>query len=177
MPLDPRNRSQSSELREKPCFVLIDLETSGLHPKNHEILEVAGLKVQSGYIIEIFHEFIRPKWPIAPQAQEIHGLTTEFLSVFPDWTKIGPKLAAFMLRWPMVAYNAPFEKRFLTAKGINMDRPVLDLLQRARKELQGQSQNHKLPTVARHYGFETNFHTALNDCVVMWRLAKKWGVL
>ncbi len=166
-----------NQLLIKPCQVFVDLETTGLSQNKHEICEIGILKIQDGHVIEIFQSYVRPRMGMDPRAEEAHGLSLGFLSNFPFWSDLLPSVEKFLGSWSLFAYNAPFESRFLKANGINMNRPVMDLLKRAKAELGKDVINHKLRTVCEKYGFQTEFHSALNDCVAMWRLAKEWRIL
>lgn len=63
----------------KPDLVFVDLETSGLDPRVHEILEVAAIRVDAETFIERkrFVATVRPTLPVDPQAAAVNGYTPE----------------------------------------------------------------------------------------------------
>jgi len=166
-------------VQQKPQMfqIFVDLETTGLNAKKDDIVEFAGIKVIKGEIVESYQQYINPSSFIHPKAFASHGLSNAFLSQYPKWSEIQEKIRDFMGNGHFFAYNASFDSRFLAAKGINMNRPVMDLLKRARAVLGNKVSNHKLPTVCHYYGIETEFHSALNDTNVLLQLAKIWGVV
>jgi DNA polymerase-3 subunit alpha (Gram-positive type) len=42
-------------------YVVFDLETTGFHAKNNNIIEIGAVKVVGGQITERFSEFVNPK--------------------------------------------------------------------------------------------------------------------
>ena len=51
-------------MKSPDTFVSFDIETTGLDPNAHEIIEIGAVKVEHGNIIEEFSEFVKPEKPI-----------------------------------------------------------------------------------------------------------------
>ena len=44
-------------------YIAFDLETTGLSPQEHEIIEIGALKVREGKVVDRFMEFVHPDKP------------------------------------------------------------------------------------------------------------------
>jgi len=62
-----RCHSDAYQIRTTPhTYVVIDIETTGLSTKDHEIIEIAALHVIDGIIASEFQALIKPKYHIPP---------------------------------------------------------------------------------------------------------------
>ena len=52
-------------------YIAFDLETTGLSPQEHEIIEIGALKVRDGKVVDRFMEFVHPDNPITPMITNI----------------------------------------------------------------------------------------------------------
>ena len=61
--------------------VFLDTETTGLDPKQgHRIIEIAAVEINNRQLSENqFHVYLNPEREIDAAAQEVHGITLEFL--------------------------------------------------------------------------------------------------
>ena len=50
-------------------YIAFDLETTGLSPQEHEIIEIGALKVREGKVVDRFMEFVHPDKPITPTSR------------------------------------------------------------------------------------------------------------
>ena len=69
--------------------VFLDTETTGLDPnQGHRIIEIAAVEINNRQLTENqFHVYTNPERQIDAAAQEVHGITLEFLkdkSLFKD---------------------------------------------------------------------------------------------
>lgn len=70
---------QHSPKSERPDICFVDLETSGLKPWEHEIIEIAVVRVD-GKTLEIKNQIshkVKPKGSVSPEAARINGYTPE----------------------------------------------------------------------------------------------------
>lgn len=97
--------------------LLVDVETTGLDPARHEIIELAmvpfiyGLDGEIFAVGEAFYGLRQPAEPIPPEASAIHGITDEMVagrSIDPDEVTRFAAEASLV-----VAHNAAFDRRFL----------------------------------------------------------------
>ncbi|MEM8537841.1 MAG: exonuclease domain-containing protein [Pseudomonadota bacterium] len=114
------------------CFVVLDLETTGLSPASDEIVQMAAVRVLNGSLVqgEELNLLVHPGRPIPPASTEIHGITDADVIGAPDAITACRKLHAFAQDAVLVAHNVPFDLGFLkkTAATADMrwDNPVLD---------------------------------------------------
>jgi len=149
-------------------FVAFDLETTGTDPRTGAIVEIGAIRFRNGEAGERFGELIDPKTPIPPAASRVNGITDEMVQGKPRIEDVAGPFAQFCGSSPLVAHNAPFDFRFLSAS-IRRFRlpapggPVLDSLTLARKLFPGLP-NYRLGTLVRHFDFPSGvFHRAEED--------------
>ena len=151
--------------------VVFDTETTGLSPKNGDrIIEIGAVKLENGVIIDEFQSLINPGRSIPYQAQAVHGINQAMLLGQPSPADVFPKFYDFIGSTTLVAHNAPFDQRFLTAElnllGMRSPAKIECTLKLSRKCL-SQLSNHRLDTVYRHLGgvedSSIKRHRALDD--------------
>ncbi len=106
---------------EKPeplILVAFDLETTGLNPAKDEIIEIGAVKFTiDGEVIDRFEHLAKPRAPIPPEIVKTTGITNDMVC---DEPPIEVGLSRFV-GWVgsdeviLVAHNAPFDSKFLTA--------------------------------------------------------------
>lgn len=121
--------------------IVLDTETTGLDPKSgHRLIEVGGIeminRIPTG---REFHRFVNPQRDVPKDAQDIHGISTEFLLDKPLFQDVARDLLAFLGDDVLVIHNAQFDIMFLNhelglvgEKAISFDR-VVDTLAIARR--------------------------------------------
>ncbi|MBS0234306.1 MAG: DNA polymerase III subunit epsilon [Proteobacteria bacterium] len=121
--------------------IVLDTETTGLDPKKgHRLIEVGGIeminRIPTG---REFHCFINPERDVPRDAQEIHGISTEFLLDKPLFKDVARDLMAFLGEDILVIHNAQFDIMFLNhelgllgERAISFER-VVDTLALARR--------------------------------------------
>ena len=95
--------------------VFLDTETTGLDPnQGHRIIEIAAVEINNRQLSENqFHMYVNPERDIDAAAQEVHGITLEFLkdkSLFKD---IAEDFLSFIRGSELIIHNAPFDIGFL----------------------------------------------------------------
>ncbi|MBO5733992.1 MAG: PolC-type DNA polymerase III [Clostridia bacterium] len=151
-------------------FVVFDIETTGLKARFHELIEVAGVKVSGGKIVERFSEFVKPKTPISPHITELTRITNEMVSGADNAENVLKRFVEFAKGCVLVAHNANFDvgflKRYAEKFGIEFDFCYVDTLGLSRK-LVTNIKRHRLDRVAKALGipFEGH-HRAINDAEV-----------
>ena len=95
--------------------VFLDTETTGLDPnQGHRIIEIAAVEINNRQLSENqFHVYTNPEREIDAAAQEVHGITLEFLkdkSLFKD---IAEEFLNFVQGSELIIHNAPFDIGFL----------------------------------------------------------------
>jgi DNA polymerase III alpha subunit (gram-positive type) len=153
-------------------LIAFDIETTGLSPYEHALLEIAGVRFRpEDAAIETFQELANPGVPIPNAVCRVTGITDEMVAAcrppldavraFLDWA--GPD--AYFL-----AHNASFDTRFINATFLNAAQPVpnlrvVDTLAWARERLPLRK-THVLKDLLEAIGAATEgLHRALADAM------------
>ncbi len=158
--------------------VFLDTETTGLYPaQGHRIIEIAAVEVINRRITRNhFHVYLNPEREIDPAAQEVHGITLEFLQDKPHFPDIVDEFFDFVSGAELVIHNAPFDVGFLNAELGRIDRAnigdvsanIVDTLKIAKEMRPGQRNN--LDALCRHFGIDNSkrtLHGALLDAELL----------
>jgi len=154
--------------------IVLDTETTGLSPQQgHRIIEVGCIELINRKITgNNLHFYINPEREIDKGAQEVHGLTTEFLQDKPVFADIAQPLFDYLNGAELVIHNAPFDIGFLNHEfkllknygRITEYCAVIDSLMIARKKHPGQ--HNSLDALCRRYfvdNTDRELHGALLD--------------
>ncbi|MCZ4340154.1 3'-5' exonuclease [Sphingomonadaceae bacterium G21617-S1] len=152
-------------------YVVFDLETTGLSAADHEIIEIAGLKISpKGEIVESFQSLVIPEGRISPAITKLTGI--DQMMIAQDGVPLGEAMSRFRSfagDLPLVAFNAPFDKGFLHHACFRMGMPVFGnsfhcALETSRRAWPGRP-SYKLSALAEEAGLDlANEHRALADC-------------
>ena len=158
--------------------IFLDTETTGLDPnQGHRIIEIAAVEMINRQLSNNqFNVYINPEREIDEAAQEVHGLTLDFLSDKALFQDIAQDFIDFIADSELIIHNAPFDLGFLNMelgrikKGEVEDyvEKVTDSLAMARELRPGQRNN--LDALCRHYGVDNsqrNLHGALLDSLLL----------
>jgi len=99
---------ESPTLFDMNCeFVVFDLETTGRSWKEHEILQIAAIRITNGTIDEKvrFHSYIKPKRGIPPFIQDYTGITPAKVRKAPTARKALQKFSQFVGEAVLIAHN------------------------------------------------------------------------
>ena len=151
--------------------LILDTETTGLSVKEgHRIIEIGAVEmVNLSFTGRSLHLYINPERDIDAGAQEIHGLSSEFLSDKPVFGDILSEFNDFIGNDLLVIHNAPFDIGFLNSElarcghsPLSMDR-VIDTLPLARKKYPGAQAT--LDALCRRFGVD-NSHRDLHGALI-----------
>jgi DNA polymerase-3 subunit epsilon len=125
--------------------VVLDTETTGLDPlAGHRVVEVGCLELLNTVATgKTFHAYFNPEMIMPAGAQEIHGLTDEFLGDKPLFAERVEAFLAFIGDAQLVIHNAQFDIGFLNAELERIGRqqlanPYIDTVSMARRKFPGQ---------------------------------------
>ena len=98
--------------------IFLDTETTGLYPaQGHRIIEIAAVEVINRRITRNhYHVYLNPDREIDSAAQEVHGITLEFLQDKPRFCDIVDEFFDFVDGAELIIHNAPFDVGFLNAE-------------------------------------------------------------
>ncbi len=151
-------------------FVVFDLETTGLNPETHEIIEFGAIRVNRDSVNhETFQSLVRPTRKVPKKITELTGISQAMLDA--DGESIDSALRDFLsfvgdLR--LVSFNADFDMAFLNnaaAKhSISIDNPVSCALKMSRRAWPGRK-SYRLVDLAKDGNLRSDdTHRALGDC-------------
>lgn len=150
-------------------YAVVDIETSGLKPHRHRILQIAVVTVADGVIVDEWTSLVRLPWYRRVGPRRVHGLTRRDLRRAPDPGDVLGELARRLAGTTFVAHNVRFDWPFIVRAarraGIALpEGPQVDTLWLSRQLDPERQLLHGLAAVAERYGI-TNArpHDALHD--------------
>lgn len=157
-------------------IVFLDLETTGLHPENDEIIEIGAVKIKEGVQTE-YRQLVNPvRDHISPVILNLcEDLTEEKLRQSPDFTEIENDFLSFVEDLPIACHNVQFDQPFLArALGDKLRNTFLDTLELFCLLKPG-FPKHGIGYIAEHYlGKEPDKkHRALEDARITLEATQK----
>ena len=151
-------------------FVVLDTETTGLRPGPNRVIEIAGIRLRGGEVIDSFQSLVNPNRRLPPFIVQFTGITQEMVAGAPGAEQIFPDFLQFIEGAILVGHNVGFDIGFLSyeAQLLGYAFPIdgLDTIPLARRFLPG-LRRFKLDTVAGHLKIPmVNRHRALGDAKV-----------
>ena len=157
---------------------MLDTETTGLDPKlGHRIIEIAAVEMVNRRLTgNHYHCYLNPDREIDAGAQQVHGISAEFLQDKPRFKDVVEEFIAYVNGAELVIHNAPFDVGFLNhelgmiqRERINHFCPsVIDTLKMAKEVHPGQKNN--LDALCRRYQVDNSartLHGALLDAELL----------
>lgn len=158
--------------------IFLDTETTGLYPdQGHRIIEIAAVEIFNRRPTQRhFHIYINPEREIDPGAQEVHGISLEFLQDKPLFAQIAEEFIEFVRGAELIIHNAPFDIGFLNMELAKLSQDklethvsgIIDTLKMAKEMRPGQRNN--LDALCRHFGIDNSqrtLHGALLDAELL----------
>jgi DNA polymerase-3 subunit epsilon len=159
--------------------IVLDTETTGLSwEKGNRVVEIGCVElVERRPTGRTFQRYLNPECAFEPGAQEVTGLTLEFLADKPRFAEVVDEFLAFIDGAELVIHNAAFDLGFLDAElarlgshfGAVRERcPVEDSLELARQRFPGQ--RNSLDALCKRLGVDNShrqLHGALLDAQLL----------
>ena len=114
-------------LTSRTRIIALDLETTGLSPTRHRILELGAVSWQNGCETGEFQALVNPGCPIPPRVTTIHGITDAMVADKPTIAEVLPSFLEFCRGDFLLAHNAGFDLGFLNAECARLGLPLLDI--------------------------------------------------
>lgn len=161
----PQQKATPKQIELPPTdFTVIDLETSGLDPWKHDILEIGALKYRNNKEINRFHSYVLPKNTIPREATRINGIDLFTVLKAPPFSQLQDKFLGFIGNDTIVGYNVNFDIRFVQSHShLILDNSQYDVLNFV-KAVSPNEQNYKLENLRYKYRLSGTAHSALGDC-------------
>ncbi|MEZ5465709.1 MAG: DNA polymerase III subunit epsilon [Lysobacteraceae bacterium] len=98
--------------------VVLDTETTGLDVRRgHRVIEIGCVEmIERRPTGRHFHRYLNPERDIEAGAQQVHGLSAEFLSDKPLFAEVVDDFVKFIRDAELVIHNADFDVGFLDAE-------------------------------------------------------------
>ncbi len=163
------NPAGASILLEHAHFVVVDLETTGLSPRDSRICEIGAQRVRTLALGETFETLVDPGVPLPPAVKALTGIDPGELPAAPSAAAAVKRFVAFAEDAAIVAHNARFDLAFLDREverltGRRIAAPVVDTMWLARRLLSNRTTRVGLGALARFFGVATEpCHRALPD--------------
>ena len=156
--------------------VVLDTETTGLSPENGDrVVEIGCLELANHMATgKTYHCYVNPEMSMPSAAQDVHGLSDEFLSDKPLFAAVAEDFLSFVGDDPLVIHNAAFDMGFINAELRRLDRPPLpdaqavDTVSMARQKYPGAPAS--LDALCRRFGIDNSartLHGALLDAELL----------
>jgi len=158
--------------------IFLDTETTGLDPnQGHRVIEIAAVEMNNRQLTSNhFHTYLNPSREIDLAAQEVHGITLEFLQDKPFFKDVVSEFLDFLKDSEVIIHNAPFDVGFINMElgKISLDKldkqplTIFDSLKLAKEIRPGQRNN--LDALCKAYDIDNtsrSFHGALLDAQLL----------
>ena len=153
-------------------FAVVDVETSGLEPDRHHVLQVGVVLVDGdGVVLDRWSSLVGPRsrWFFRVGPTHIHGIHRRDLRGAPPAAEVFTELARRLTGATFVAHNAPFDLAFLRSEAtrLRMSLPIdapLCTLRLSRSLDPERTRSHRLADLCERYHIDlTRPHDALAD--------------
>tara|TARA_B100000795_G_scaffold51849_1_gene33975 strand:- start:466 stop:1128 length:663 start_codon:yes stop_codon:yes gene_type:complete len=158
--------------------IFLDTETTGLDPnQGHRVIEIAAVEMSNRQLTKNhYHTYLNPRRDIDQAAQDVHGITSDFLKDKPLFEDIASEFLNFIKGSEIIIHNAPFDIGFLNMElgKINLGKlekhsaSIFDTLKLAKEIRPGQRNN--LNALCKAYDVDNtsrDFHGALLDAELL----------
>lgn len=104
--------------------VVVDIETTGLDPESDRVITLSMIRADfaalqqdpSGLHGETMDVLVHPQRPIPARASRVHGITNKDVADKGPFADVAQQVRDFIGNRPIIAHNASFDKKFLTAE-------------------------------------------------------------
>ena len=154
-------------------FVSIDLETTGLLPKEDRIIEIAAVRFRDGKEDAVYHSYLNPGREIPERITELTGITPDMVKDAPQFANVCAQILEFIGDDVLMAHHISFDFAFLKravlnsisskqAKSMGFEKKGIDTLKIARYFLP-EMESRSLGALCKHYGITIDAHKAEED--------------
>lgn len=160
--------------------VILDIVTTGINPKNDDIIEIGAIKIKNSRVVETFESLIFSEKKLNSRIYDMTKISEEQLKNGQDITKVLEKLLEFTKNMPIVVYDTQkttenflknsFDKNLKT----KFTNEFIDIHNFFKKSLP-RLKNHSLEEVNKHYGNLTKqSHNSLSDCELILKCLEQY---
>lgn len=154
-----------------PCYVMLDLETTGGSATHDRITEIAMVRVENGAVTARWSSLVNPGQPIPPFIESLTGISDAMVAEAPRFAEVLAQVKSLLQGAVLVAHNVRFDHGFLAHE---MERAG-DLLNvqtlctvRLSRQLYPQHKGHGLDAISQRHGLHNQArHRAMGDVDVV----------
>jgi DNA polymerase-3 subunit epsilon len=157
-----------------PCYVVLDLETTGGSATRDRITEIAAVRVENGVETARWSTLVNPQCSIPPFIQSLTGISNEMVEDAPVFASVARQLLEVLQGAVFVAHNVRFDHGFVVNELARIDKALkaktLCTVRLSRK-LYPQHKGHGLDAILQRHGLTTLArHRAMGDVdvVLQW---------
>ena len=148
-------------------YIAVDLETTGLDPKQDKIIEIGAVRVIDGQVTESYETFVNPYRKLGSQVGMLTGITDRQLEASRGIGEVISGFLDFAGDLPILGHHVIFDYSFLKRAAINdgyeFERQGIDTLKLARRFMPLEEKKN-LTAACGYYGIvQTSSHRALAD--------------
>ncbi len=150
----------TDELIEGNTFVVFDTETTGFNPGlGDSMIEVGGVKIHNGEVVDRFDELINPGHHIDEQITRVTDISDDDVKDADNEENVVRRFKEWIGNLPLVAHNARFDKNMLDMAYYKYDlgkleNPIIDTLMLSRV-INRDLKRHSLAALGKFYGIDT----------------------
>lgn len=161
--------AQIIKKRQADSYVAIDLETTGLDPKQDKIIEIGAVRVEQGSITTRWSSLVNPRRELLACTKELTGITDLMVGQAPDLSDCFSELYGFIGDLPLLGHHIIFDYSFLKRAAVNQGLPFeregIDTLPLCRRFMPPEEKKN-LAAACRYYGIgQQEAHRALADAI------------
>lgn len=154
-----------------PCYVLLDLETTGGNALQDRITEIAAVRVASGVEVARWSTLVNPGVRIPYFIEQLTGIDNAMVADAPSFEAVAPQLLQLLEGAVLVAHNVRFDHGFLQQSfarmGVTLRVKTLCTVRLSRL-LYPLAKGHGLDAIMQRHGIaSTARHRAMGDVLVM----------
>lgn len=154
-----------------PCYVLLDLETTGGNAVRDRITEIAVVRVEHGVEVARWSTLVNPGVLISGFIEQLTGISNALVADAPTFDEVGHQLLKLLDGAVLVAHNVRFDHGFLQNEFARMDvtlRTKTLCTVRLSRLLYPGVKGHGLDAIMQRHGIATaSRHRAMGDVQVM----------
>lgn len=155
-------------------YVVVDLETTGLSPREDRILEIGAVKVKDGQVADTYGTFVDPGRPVPQQIRMLTGITDEMVAGQKSAAQALEEFLAFCGGADLMGHNLSFDYGFLKQQAslqrIPFEKRGIDTLKIARCLLEGLESKSLTNLCAYFHIDRSRAHRALDDAMATHQL-------
>ena len=97
-------------------FVVVDVETTGLKPRQHRVIDVALIRISSGADPLVWTSLVDPGRRIPDYIRKLTGIDDAMVGSAPEFRSVGATIQEIIGDHPIVGHNVEFDLGFLNAE-------------------------------------------------------------